>query len=150
MKVSDAMSKKVDYVFAKSKVKNISKLIFIHHINGVPVLDGRKVIGFITERDILAKFFPSIQEYMEDPVNTSNFEKMERKISEIFDLEASKIMSKRPVTIEPDAPLLRAQSLMLSHKVGRLPVVDKKGNLIGIISKGDIFKALVGKRLTKK
>ncbi|KKR76828.1 MAG: CBS domain containing membrane protein [Candidatus Levybacteria bacterium GW2011_GWA2_40_8] len=149
MKVKDAMSKKVDYVFTKSKVKNISKLIFIHQINGVPVLSGKRVIGFITERDILAKFFPSIQEYIEDPVNTSNFEKMERKISEIFDLTADKIMSKRLVTIEPDAPILRAQSLMLSHKVGRLPVVDKRGNLIGIISKGDIFKALVGKRLHK-
>jgi len=149
MKVKDAMSKKVDYVFTKSKVKNISKLIFIHEINGVPVLSGKRVIGFITERDILAKFFPSIQEYIEDPVNTSNFEKMERKISEIFDLTADKIMSKRLVTIEADAPILRAQSLMLSHKVGRLPVVDKRGNLIGIISKGDIFKALVGKRLHK-
>jgi len=39
---------------------------------------------------------------------------------------------------------------MLAHKIGRLPVVDNRGHLIGIISKGDIFKALVGNRLKKK
>ena len=115
MKVKDAMSKKVDYVFTGSKLKDVSKLIFIHNINGVPVVKGKKVVGFITERDILAKFFPTISEYMEDPVNTSNFERMEIKIDEVFDLTAEKIMSKRLVTIEPMDPILRAESLMLSH-----------------------------------
>ena len=147
MKVVNAMAKRVDFVSPKTKVKELSRLIFLHHINGVPVLKGKKVIGFISERDILHQFFPSMQEYMEDPVNEANFEKMERNIARIFELTAGKIMSRHPVTISPDAPLLEAQSLMFMHKVGRLPVVDKKKNIVGIIAKGDIFKYLVGKRL---
>ncbi|MBI2621432.1 MAG: CBS domain-containing protein [Candidatus Levybacteria bacterium] len=147
MKVANAMSKKVDYVTPETRVKEFSKLIFSHHINGVPVLKRKKVIGFITERDILKQFFPSIREYMEDPVNEANFEKMEKKISRIFDLQAKKIMSKRPVTILPDVPLLEALSTMFTNKVGRLPVVNKKGYMVGIIAKRDIFKYLVGKKL---
>ena len=147
MKVANAMSRKVDSVAPKTKVKEISKLIFLHHINGVPVLKGKKVIGFITERDILHQFFPSMREYMEDPVNEANFEAMEKNITQIFELTADKIMSKHPITIHPDSPLLEAQSLMFMHKVGRLPVVDRKKNIIGIIAKRDIFKYLVGKRL---
>lgn len=147
MKVLNAMSKKVDFVTPKTKVKEVSKLIFVHHINGVPVLKGKKVIGFITERDILHQFFPSITEYMEDPVNESNFEKMEKNIARIFDMTADKIMSKHPVTIHTNSPLLEAQSLMFMHKIGRLPVVDDKKNIVGIIAKGDIFRYLVGRKL---
>ena len=147
MKVINAMSRKVDSVTPTTKVKEVSKLIFIRHINGVPVIKKKKVVGFITERDILSQFFPSMREYMEDPVNEANFEKMEKKISKIFELTAEKIMTKRLVTISPQAPLLEAQSLMFMHKIGRLPVVDEKKNLVGIIAKGDIFKYLVGQRL---
>lgn len=111
MKVINAMSKKVDSVSPKTKVKEISKLIFLHHINGVPVTKGKKVIGFITERDILHQFYPSMQEYMEDTVNEANFEKMEKKISRIFEMTADKIMSKHVVAVHPEAPLLEAQYL---------------------------------------
>ncbi|MEK9175950.1 MAG: CBS domain-containing protein [Patescibacteria group bacterium] len=147
MKVINAMSKKIDFVTPKTKVRDISKLIFGHKINGVPVLKGKRVIGFITERDILSQFFPSMREYIEDPVNEANFEKMEKKLSQIFEMTADRIMSKRPVTIKANASLLEAQSLMFVNKIGRLPVIDKKRNIIGIIARGDIFRYLIGKKL---
>ncbi|MEK7534693.1 MAG: methyltransferase domain-containing protein, partial [Patescibacteria group bacterium] len=43
--------------------------------------------------------------------------------------------------------VLKAQSMMMVKKIGRLPVVDGKGNLVGILSKSDIFKAVVGEKL---
>lgn len=147
MKVKNAMSKKIDYTTPKTRVKEVSKLIFDHHINGLPVLKGRRLIGFITERDILSQFYPTMKEYMEDTANEANFEKMEKKIATIFEMTADKIMTKRIVTIGPEEPLLKAQSLMFMHKIGRLPVVDGKKNMIGIIAKQDIFKFLVGKRI---
>lgn len=147
MKVSDVMSKQVDYVTTDTKVKDVCRFIFGRGINGVPVCKGRKVIGFITERDILAKFFPSMQEYMEDPVHSADFEEMEKKTSEVLSLTAEEIMSKSITTVILNTPLLRAQSLMFTNKVGRLPVVDKNGNLIGIVTNGDIFRSVIGGKL---
>lgn len=147
MKVADVMSRQVDYVTPNTSVKEVCQLIFGRGINGVPVREGKKIVGFITERDVLSKFYPSIQEYIEDPVNMADFEKMEEKASEIFHLPAKKIMSRHPVTVTPNTPLLRAQSMMFVHKVGRLPVVDEDENLIGILSKSDIFRSVVGDRL---
>ena len=147
MNVSDVMSRHIDFVASNTKVQAVALLIFGRGVNGVPVCKGRKIIGFITERDILSKFYPSMEEYVQDPVHEGNFEVMEEKINEVFSLPAEKIMSKNPASITPDTPLLHAHSLMLVNKIGRLPVVDKKGNLVGIISKGDIFKALVGNKL---
>ncbi len=148
MKVADVMSGHVDYVSVDTKIEDVAALIFGRGINGVPVVKkDKKVAGFITERDILSKFYPSMQEYVEDPVHSSDFEGMETKVAEIFAMKAEDIMSKNPTTVTSDTPLLRAQSLMFIEKVGRLPVVDKRGDLVGIISKGDIFKALVGDRV---
>jgi SAM-dependent methyltransferase len=113
----------------------------------LPVCKNKKLIGFVSETDILSKFHPSIQEFTEDPFLSSNFEKMEEKAQEILSLKAEDIMSKRPITIKADDPILRADSTMRIKEVGRLPVVDKKGNLVGIIATGDIFKSLVGRKM---
>lgn len=147
MKVSDAMSRHVESVSESTSVEKLSLLIFGHGINGVPVCRNKKIVGFVTERDILAKFYPSVAEYVEDPFSSSDFEGMEIKVKHIFEMRADQIMNKNLTTVTPDTPLLRAQSLMFIEKIGRLPVVDDKGNLIGIISKGDIFRALVGDKL---
>lgn len=147
MKVSDVMSRDVEFVSVDTEIKDLSRLIFGRRINGVPVCKGRRVVGFVTERDILAKFYPSMQEYVEDPFHSGDFEDMEKKAHDVLALTADKIMSKNPLTVTPDTPLLKAQSLMFIHKVGRLPAVDKKGNLVGMISKGDIFRSVVGGEL---
>src|SRR3989344_5707604 len=119
MKVSDCMSKRVDVVHPDSSVQDVARLIFGRGINGVPVCEDKKLVGFITERDILAQFYPSIQEYVEDPLNATDFEAMEEKASEIFEKKALEIMSESLVTVNPNTPLLRAQSLMFIHKVVR-------------------------------
>lgn len=147
MKVADVMSTRVEYVTTRTTIKELSRIIFGRGINGVPVCKGKKVVGFITERDILSKFYPSMQEYIEDTVHAADFEEMEKKVSEILTLKAEDIMSKNPKTVTAETPLLRAQSLMFVQKIGRLPVIDERGNLIGMISKGDIFRTLVGDKL---
>ena len=147
MKVSDVMSTQVDFVTTDTTVKDISRLIFGRGINGVPVCKGKKVVGFITEEDILSRFHPSMEEFVEDTVHTSDFEAMEKRITDILSLPANKIMSKHPTTVYADTPLLRAHSMLILKRIGRLPVVDKKRNLIGIVSKGDIFRGVVGERL---
>ncbi|MDP2586013.1 MAG: CBS domain-containing protein [Candidatus Levybacteria bacterium] len=147
MKVADVMSRHVEFVSENTSVEKLSILIFGRGINGVPVCRNKKVVGFITERDILAKFYPSMQEYIEDPFNSSDFEGMEAKVKIIFEMRVDEIMSKSLTTVTPETPLLRAQSLMFIEKIGRLPVVNDRGNLVGIIAKGDIFRALVGEKL---
>ena len=147
MKVSDIMQHQVDFVETDISLSGVARLIFGRGINGVPVCKDKKVVGFITERDILAKFYPSMQEYIDDPAHSADFERMEEKLDEILSLPVSEIMSRAPITITTDTPLLRAQSTMMVEKIGRLPVVDEKGKLVGILSKSDIFKALVGEKL---
>src|SRR5581483_9240495 len=147
MKVSDVMFKSVDYVSVDTPIKEVCRLIFGGHINGVPVVKDKRVVGFITEQDILKKFYPSMREFMEDSWHTRDFEAMEEQVQEIYSLTAKDVMNKYPKTITPDTPLLRAQSYMFVNHVGRVPVVDKNNKLVGIITQGDIFRVLVGDKL---
>ena len=130
MKVSDIMETRVEFVDAEIPLSGVARLIFGRGINGVPVCKGKKVVGFVTERDILSKFYPSMQDYMDDPVHSADFEGMEKKLDEILVLPVSEIMSHTPTTIIADTPVLRAQSAMMTNKIGRLPVIDEKGNLV--------------------
>ena len=55
-------------------------------------------------------------------------------------MNASDVMTVRVVTIEPDATVQTAAKLMLDRGVSALPVVDKSGRLVGIISEGDLLR----------
>lgn len=147
MNVSDVMQKHVEFVDPDTKVVDIARIIFGRHINGLPVCKNKKVVGFVSATDILSRFHPTMQEFTEDPFLSSNFEKMEEKSQEILNLTAKDVMNKKPITVNADDPVLRADSKMRLEDVGRLPVVDDKGNLVGIVAMGDIFKSLVGKKM---
>lgn len=148
MKVADVMSRQIDSVKPTDRVQKVASLIFGRGINGVPVLEKKELVGFVSEDDILQRFFPSAKELTEDYIKESNFKMMEEKASTILSLPVSKIMSTKPITVTSDTPILKAQSLMRLKDVGRLPVVDSKNNLVGIISKGDVFKSLVGEQIS--
>lgn len=147
MKVADVMSTHVDYVVASTSVKDVCKLIFGRGINGVPVCKDRKLIGMVTEQDILDMFYPSMQDFVQDYVHASNFEAMEKQVKENLNIPVEKVMNRNITSVKGDMPLLKAESIMKIKQIGRLPVVDTDGNLTGIVAKGDIFNSIVGENL---
>jgi len=145
MKVADIFQKKVDSVTPNSTLLEAAKFIFGHNHKGLPVVEGKskKLVGFITEQDILSLLFPSIHDLIEDYVHVKDFEIMEKNVKEVMTKKVKDVMSRIIIAIHVEEPLLQAESIMKLKDISRLPVVDSKGNLIGIISKGDIFRALV-------
>jgi len=71
--------------------------------------------------------------------------KMEKKLKDIMNLKVKDVMNKQVIYIKKDEYLLLAASLMKLKDIARLPVVDDKKRLIGILTKRDIFRALIGK-----
>ncbi len=143
MKVADIMRRSLVTVSEDTPLKEVGRLIFSLGLAGIPVVKDKKLIGIVTEKDLLIKFHPSVAEYMEDPVHAADFEQMEKRLGEFLNVPAKQIMSKNPTTITSDTPLVKAQSIMAVNHISRLPIVDRDGNLIGIVSQGDIFRELV-------
>lgn len=143
MKVADIMRKSLISVSEETPIKDVVRLIFNLGISGVPVVKGKKLLGIVTEQDILSKMYPSLQELTEDYVHARDFESMEKNILDNLETPVRKIMNKKVKTISPSTPIMNAQSLMLVNQFSKLPVVDKNKNLIGIVSQGDIFRQLI-------
>jgi len=147
MNVADIIKRDVDSISASQSVLDAAKLIFKHGHTGIPVVSGKykKLVGFITDQDILSQCFPSMQDYIEDVVHSRDYVGMEKKIKEIMKMKVRDVMNNQLISVRDDAPLMKAESVMKVKHIARLSVVDAKGNLIGILTKRDIFRALVGK-----
>ncbi len=145
MRVRDVFQRKVDFTTPDSLLSDAARVIFGHKHRGIPVVkkDTKKLLGIITEQDILSQLFPNIRDLVEDYVHEGDFEEMEKNVKGILGKKVRNVMSKKVFSVYLDEPLLKAESLMKINDISRLPVVDKKKRLIGIITKGDIFRALV-------
>lgn len=145
MKVSEAMVKDIDYLTPNMTVKQALRLLFEKEHRGLPVITGRgrTLVGFLTDQDILSRCFPSMEEYMNDIVHARDFTAMEKRLKDVVKLKVRDVMYKRVTSITEDEPVMKAEVVMKLKNISRLPVVDKKRHLLGMIRKRDIFKALI-------
>jgi CBS domain-containing protein len=117
MLVRDIMNKDVVAVEPEITVKEAAKIMSKFHIGSLVILKNKKIVGIITERDIL------------DSV-------AQGKDAELTTVE--EIMTKNVVTIAPDKNIEDAVNLMAEHKIKKLPVVDVD-KLVGIVTASDII-----------
>jgi len=152
MKVSEIMTKNPITVQADDPVRDAAGLLRTHRIGGLPVMEGDRLAGIVTESDIIALldtgglsddlWLPSPLEVIEVPVREFiSWEKTKAALTNIGDKKVREIMSHPAISISEDAEIEDAASLMLSHRIARLPVV-RDGRLIGIIARADIIRGI--------
>lgn len=101
-------------------------------IRRLPVLKEGKLVGIVTDRDLKAA----------SPSRATSLDIWELHVL-IEKLKIRDIMSTALVTIRPDDTIEKAARLMLEKKIGGLPVLDADGDLAGILTEADVFRALV-------
>jgi CBS domain-containing protein len=107
---------------------DVMKLGQIRHM---PVVEGNRVVGVVSQRDLLAA---SLSRAMEiDPKDHRSF---------LRSVEISEVTSNRVVTIEPTSTVGEAARSMIRHKIGCLPVVDSLGSPVGLITETDLLRAV--------
>ncbi len=117
MKVKDIMTGAIVSLNSKDSVEKAAELMKEHNIGAVPVCEGDKVIGIITDRDIALRSVASGNDSKSQSVR--------------------EIMSSNPVTGTPDMDIQDASRVMSERQIRRLPIVDSE-NLVGMVSLGDI------------
>jgi len=147
MKLEEIMVRSVKTVHIDDNLKNVAVIICTNHVSGVPVVDDEgKVVGIISEKDVIKAMYPDYAELHDDPVRSRNFEDMEERYESLLVRKVADIMSPNVLSITSDAPILKAASIMILKKIRRLPIVDQ-GKLVGIVSQGDIHQAIFKKKL---
>ena len=140
MTVSSCMKRHVVSIHASDTVRAAAAIFVQKHIGLLPVVDDKKkVIGVVGLRDLLTLEMPDFVAFIEDVDFVHDFGAVEttRPEAESLDQPVTSIM-KTVFTVEEDCGLLRAYALMLQHNLHDMPVVNKKGELVGITSRVDI------------
>lgn len=152
MLVSEAMTKNPVVCSADTPLRWVAALFRQHHIGGLPVMEGKELVGIITESDLISLlkterisddlWLPAPFEIIEIPIREYiNWEKTKHALTSIGDMPAKKVMTRRVVTATEDMDVEAAAALMLKEGVSRLPVMRGK-NLVGIITRADIINAV--------
>jgi CBS domain-containing protein len=118
--VRDIMSKDVQSVQPDSTLKDAAQLLKSRDIGSVPVVEGRRIGGILTDRDIAIRGVAEGR----DPGST----------------RVSEVMSKDVVTVQEDADLQEAERLMHDHQLRRLPVVNAQGELVGYLAMAKVAR----------
>jgi CBS domain-containing protein len=155
MKVKDVMTPSPLTVPVDATVSEAAAILRKNRIGGLPVLEDDRIVGIVTETDILSLldtgeisedlWLPSPLEVVEVPIREFiNWEKTRSALSDIGSSPISTVMSENVISIDEDADIEEAAAIMLREGIARLPVV-KAERLVGIITRLDIVRG-VGSR----
>jgi CBS domain-containing protein len=147
MLVSEIMSKSPKTVSPDAKLLEVVSLMCLFRYSGLPVEVDNKLVGVIAEKDVLHRMFPTLEEVM-DGMSSPDYDKMMMQYKDVVHLKVSDVMSTTVITVSPDMHILRAATIMVRHKFRRIPVADG-GQLVGMLSLGDIHKAIFQANLAK-
>jgi len=122
MKVKEAMHKGVDWLDPDTPVTDLAKLMRQHDIGAIPIGENDRLIGMVTDRDIVCKGLA------EDSFDARR-------------ATARDVMTRGIHCCREDDDLAKAVRHMEELKVRRLPVINKSKRMIGILSLGDISRS---------
>lgn len=146
MTVSEIMSRAVMTVSPDTTYRDLCKKIFSTHIHTLPVVgpDGR-LVGIVTRKDILERLYPKYQDVMDYLETPQDFEAMEERIKEMTPLKAKDIMMRTVIFARESTLVMRALSRMIVRHVDQLPILNDDDQVVGVVTKGDIFYSLFRK-----
>ncbi len=152
----DIMISPVITIEADTPLKKAAEILDENSFSGVPVVDDEGVvIGIVSETDILRYTQQIIGQPLRDPhrVFTKSKEVLHVDIThrgiEVIELVASTtvetLMTKDVISVSLDTPLYEIVRLMQKNSINRVPVVDSKNIIKGIITREDVIAALLSK-----
>jgi len=116
--IRDLMTDNPRAIDSEKSVADAAKMMRDEDVGLAPIVDGDKLVGTVTDRDIATRVVAAGK----DPEST--------KVKEIA--------TKDVVTVDPDQDLEEAVRLMAQHQVRRLPVVEEGGRLVGVLAQADV------------
>ena len=145
--VADAMSRDPIVVRPETPLNEAIKILAERRISGLPVVDdASQLVGIISETDLMWQETgvtpPAYIMFLDSVIYLKNPATYERDLHKALGQTVGEVMSRDPVVILPDKPLKDAAQLMHERSIHRLPVLDVEGHIVGILTRGDIIRAM--------
>jgi CBS domain-containing protein len=118
--IRDVMTSNLCTIDAGKPVAYAAKMLRDEDVGLAPIVEGDKLIGMLTDRDIAIRVVAEGR----DPGQVT----------------VKEVASKQVVTIDPQQDLDEALRIMAKHQVRRLPVVEEDGKLVGVVAQADVAR----------
>lgn len=148
MLARDVMVSPVITVSENATVRDVAKTLLDKRISAVPVMNGKgKIVGIVTESDLMHRAEAGterrrswwLQAFQGDLAEANDYVKSHtRRISDV--------MTREVVAAAPETPLHEVAALLEEHQVKRVPIVNKDGDLVGIVSRANLIQAVATAR----
>ena len=132
MTVETIMSRKIVTVDMDDTLARIRDVFKQHRFHHVLVVSGNRLMGVISDRDLLKSISPFIDTLSETTRDLATLQKRPHQI-----------MSRKPISVEKDTTLEAAVGTLLKHNISCLPVTDEDGAIVGVLTWKDLLRALV-------
>jgi CBS domain-containing protein len=132
MKVLDVMTHDPLTVAPTETVGKADELMSENNIRQIPVVNGRELVGIVTDRDI--------RSFLSDGL-LANPDAREKALK----TDVRDIMTTEPLFLSPDDDLQEAVEMLIEQKFGAIPVVDEAEGLIGIVSYVDVLRCFLNR-----
>ena len=131
MRARDIMTHSPICVTPRTRLGETIEIMHSNEVRHVPVIDGKRLVGIISDRDLRALWDPALDVQVRD--------------GRVYDRRVSDFMSADPLTVGAEDDVDEVIELLIEHRVGAIPVVNAEGVLIGIVSYIDVLRAARGK-----
>ncbi len=132
MKVENIMNRDVVTVGLDERLKTIQELFNEQKFHHVLVVEDNKLVGVVSDRDILKQLSPFLSTAAE---RTQDRSTLDKKIHQI--------MTRKPITVDKETPIEEAAEMFVKKNISCLPILTEEKEIIGIITLKDILKSLI-------
>ena len=145
--VAEVMTSDPIAVSPQTPLKEAIQILAEKKISGLPVKDDTgKLVGVISETDLMWQETgvepPPYIMILDSVIYLQNPARYEKEIHKALGQTVGEVMSDKPISIQPDRSLKEAAQIMHEKQIRRLPVVDDRDQLVGILTQGDIIRMM--------
>ncbi len=148
LNASDIMTTDVITVKKDTSLKDLAKILYKNHINGVPVVDDDGLLlGIICESDLIRKdkklHIPTVVAIFDAVIYLESPKSIEKEFKRISATTVEDLYTKKTITVDERTPIDEIATIMTKKKIYTIPVMD--GDLmVGVIGKADLLRTIVG------
>ncbi len=141
------MVKKVITIKKEASIEKLSELLLKNKISGVPVVDDDgKMVGIATEGDLIIRdsdlHFPRYFKLLDSIIYLESLNKFKSNLKKYLGTKVEDVMTAKVRTVRENTPVSEVANIMIRNNVNRVPVLNRKGDLVGIITRADIVKSM--------
>ncbi len=133
LNINEIMTRRVVTIGMDDDVQRVEDLFEEHGFHHLLVVEKGRLVGVVSDRDLLRNLSPFIGKLAEKPRDLAT---LNRRVHQI--------MGRNPITVSPEMSVEAAAHMMVEQHVSCLPVVTEHGSLLGIVSSRDLLSSMRG------